>query len=84
MTGRSSEAKKRRAPGRSRAIASGRRVVCDECKQLHPEPVCEPGAEPVVLTVYLPRWLDVHVRNRVVAGERSAWVGRLIRRELGL
>lgn len=80
---RSPEAKKRRAPKRNAVIrASGRRVACDECKSLHKPPECPPGAEPATLTLRLPHWLHRELNAHVVAGERSAWVTRLIRREL--
>lgn len=82
MTGRSPDAKRRRAPARSRAIASGTRVACARCECLHPAPACDPWAEPQVVAVALPPWLHMRLVERVESGKRSAWVAGLIRREL--
>lgn len=82
MTGRSPEAKRRRAPARARAIASGQRVACDVCKVLHKPPACPEDAEPVGMTLRLPPYLARELNDRVMKGEQSPWVVRLIRREL--
>lgn len=82
MTARSPEARKRRADKFRRLTAGGRRIACDECKSLHPPPACPEGVEPVTLSVRLPHWLHRELKGRVLDGERSPWVVRLIRREL--
>ena len=85
MTGRSAEAKRRRGPARARAIANqGRRIACPVCKLLHEPPTCPPGAESVSVSVHLPPHVARALNREVNHGERSPWIVRLIRKELGV
>lgn len=80
--GRSPEARKRRGDKYLRLTAGGRRIACDVCNLLHKPPACPPGAESVNFCVVLPPHVARDLNARVVWGERSSWVVRLIRREL--
>ena len=56
------------------------RFPCLMCKTLHSAGECGLLTEP--LSVMLPEWLDKELRARVPAGERSAFVRRLLEEAL--
>lgn len=82
MTGRSPAAKKHRMDKYRRITAGGRRVACDRCKVLHAPPVCTDDEGLVRMTLDLPPYVARALHARVVKGERTPWIVRLIRREL--
>jgi hypothetical protein len=82
MTGRSPEARARRAQRYRKASDNGRRIACDICKHLHEPPACPPGAAAVRMTIDLPPHVHRALIGRIHWGERSPWIVRLIRREL--
>lgn len=80
---RSPEAKRRRAPARDRAIRNQeRRVACDNCKTLHAPPACPVDDLPIGVMVMLPPRVAALLRSRVPRFQRSAFVAKLIDREL--
>lgn len=80
--GRSPEARKRRAEKHRQLTAGGRRIACEVCNLLHKPPACPVGAEPVNFCVVLPPHVARELNERVMWGERSPWIVRLIRRAL--
>lgn len=81
MSGRSPEAKARRAAKR-RELKSGSRVVCDACNRLHPPPACEDGELSVPLSLTLRPWLHRRLVEEVPWGDRSGFVADLIEEAL--
>lgn len=79
---RSPEARARRLDKFHRMTAGGRRVACEVCNLMHKPPACPPGAESVQFCVVLPPHVAREMNDRVLWGERSSWIVRLIRREL--